>query len=137
MKSRRGFTLIETLLTLALIVVVGALMYSFFGQGLHLYTMETETAEEQANMRQVLSDITNRTRLTDPTAITYADGVLSIGTASYTYDSANQQILRNGTALATGVSAFSVSLSEQLLEISVTSTAGSVVSTSLSLRQGV
>lgn len=135
MKNRRGFTLIEVLLTLALIVVVAALMYSFFGQGLTLYTMETESAQEQANLQQVLSDITNRVRLADPSSITYANGTLSIGTTTYKFDSTDQQILRNGTALATGVSAFNITLGGQLLGISVTSTAGSVVSTSLSLSQ--
>lgn len=133
MKRKRGFTLIEILITLVLVVVVSALMYSFFGQGLTLYTMETESAEEQANLRLVLSDITNRVRLADPAAITYASGVLSIGSTTYTYDNLHQQVLRNGSALATGVSAFRITLSEQLLEISVTSTAGSVVSTSLSI----
>ena len=133
MRKIRGFTLIEVLVTLTLVIVVGALMFSFFGQGLTLYTMETETAQEQANLRQVLSDITNRVRLADPAAITYTNGVLKIGSASYHYDSTHQQILRNNAALATGVSVFSVSLDKQLLEISVTSTAGNVVSTSLSL----
>ena len=127
--------MIEILITLALIVVVAALMYSFFGQGLTLYTMETESAEEQANLRQVLSDITNRTRLADPANITYVNGVLSIGSTTYVFDSTDERILRNGTALATGISAFRVTLSQQLLEISVTSSAGSVVSTSLSLSQ--
>lgn len=133
MKRVRGFTLIEILVALALVAVVGALMFSFFGQGLRLYTMETESAQEQANMRLVLSDITNRVRLADPSSITYTNGVLNIGSTSYKFDSAHQRVLRNGSSLVTGVSAFSVSLSAQLLDISVTSTAGSVVSTSLSL----
>jgi prepilin-type N-terminal cleavage/methylation domain len=133
MKNRRGFTLIELLLALSLITVAALLMYSFFGQGLSLYTMETEMAGEQDSLRQVLSDITNRVRLADPSTITYNSGALSIGSAVYSFDSAGKEIRRNGATLATGVSAFGVTLTSELLQISITNTAGTVISTSLSL----
>jgi prepilin-type N-terminal cleavage/methylation domain-containing protein len=135
MKNKRGFTLIEMLVTLALVAVVAALMYTFFGQGISLYSMESESAQEQANLRLVLSDITNRARLTDPSSITYADGVLTVDDTTYSFNSTDQEILRDGGTLATGISRFTVQLESGLLEVSITSTKGTVVSTSLSLVQ--
>jgi len=133
MKNKRGFTLIEILVTLTLVVVVAGLMYTFLGQGISLYTMQNEAAQEQMNMRQVLSDITNRIRLTDPANITYSNDVLHVGDTTYYYSSVNNEILRNGTTLATGIGGFTVLMQEGLLEISIVSTAGTVVSTSFSL----
>ncbi len=134
MKSKRGFTLIEVLLVATLIAVVALLMYSFFGQGLSLYSMESKSAQRQDNLRLVLSDITNRVRLADPSKVTYSSGVLTVDTTTYSYYSADQEVRRNSTTLATGVSAFTVSLSSGLLQISITDTAGTAISTSLSLK---
>ena len=135
MKNRRGFTLVEMLVTLAILVVVTALMFTFFGQGLSLYTMESESAQEQTSLREVLSDITNRARLTDPAEITYSGEVLNVGGTTYSFDSVSQAILRDSGIMATGISSFTVLLESELLQISITSTAGTVVSTSLSLVQ--
>ncbi len=133
MKTKRGFTLIEALLALALLTVTAGLMYTFFFQGFTLYTSETKTAAEQASLRQVLSDITNRVRLTDKDDIRYTDGVLCIQDARYTYDSAEHRVQRGDSILADNIAAFRVTLSDDLLEIRIESTSGTVMTTSLSL----
>jgi prepilin-type N-terminal cleavage/methylation domain-containing protein len=133
MRNKRGFTLIEVLITLVLVVAVAALMYTFMGQGLSLYTHESRTAAEQDSLRQVLSDITNRVRLTDASEISVTDGVLTVGDTEYSYDSTGKRILRDGSEFARDISAFSAALNGTQLEISVTNTGDTVVSTSLSL----
>lgn len=133
MKNKRGITLIEVLLAMTLITVAALLMYSFFGQGFSLYKVESKSAEEQTNLRQVLSEITNRVRLADPSTVTYSGGVLTVDGKNYSYYSTGNEIRRDGKTLATGVSAFNVTLSGKLLSISITSTAGTIISTSLSL----
>jgi len=135
MKNKRGFTLVELLVTIGLVVAVATLMYVFLGQGFSLYTMENESSQEQTNMRQVLSDITNRVRLTAPSDISYSGGVLRVGDSAYSYNSDKHEILRDGAMLATGIGSFTVSLHDGLLEISIASTAGAAVSTSLYLTQ--
>jgi len=129
--KKRGFTLIETIIVLALVVVVASLMFSFFGQGFSLYATETESADEQKNMRQVLSDITNKARVTAPELITYDMGVLHVDDNSYT--SSGEQIIKNGTVLANGISEFNISIVNNVLEIGVVNTTGSRLTTSLSL----
>lgn len=135
-RNRKAFTLIETLVVLTLITVVALLMYSFFGQGFSLYSVETESADEQMNLRQVLSEITNKARLiTDRENITCSDGVLSIDDDSYTLN--NEQIMRNDTIIANGISVFNVSINDDILEIGITNTASAVITTSISLPQQV
>ena len=131
MKDKRGFTLIEIIIVVMLIAVVGLLMYSFFGQGFRLYTVESESADKQMNLRQVMSDITNRARLADPAAVTYTSGVLNVGT--YAYMLSNGQVKRNDTVLANDVAAFNISINTGILGITMVNTSGTSLSTSISL----
>ncbi len=131
MNNKKGFTLIELLIVIALIAAVSALMYSFFGQGLHLYTAESESADEQMNLRRALSDITNRARLAEPEQITYDAGVLSVGDYEYTLQGGS--IKKDGTAIANGISSFNVSINEGILYIEIVNASGKSLSTSFSL----
>jgi prepilin-type N-terminal cleavage/methylation domain-containing protein len=130
MKRRRGFTLIEIVVAVALLSVAMLLAYSIFGQGLRLYAEESKSANDQSNVRQVLSDITNKARLTDPEAISY-DGVLHVGSNSYSFE--DQTIKRNGASIAKDIASFEVSITGDLLEITITSITGKSISTSISL----
>ncbi len=131
MKNKKGFTLIEVLLAVLLIGVASMLMYSFFGQGLNLYTLESESAERQANIRQIMSDITNKARLTEPENITYETGTLNIGDYAYTFSGG--QVLRDGTAIAKDISSFVVTIDSGILEVDITNTSGDRLTTSISL----
>ena len=131
MKNRKGFTLVELIIVISLVAVAALLMYTFFGQGLKLYTYESNSADQQMNIRIVLSDITNNARLTDPDTITYSSGTLNIGSYAYTLNSGN--IKRNGTVLANGISAFNVNVNSGILGITIVNTAGTSLSTSISL----
>lgn len=131
MKSKKGFTLIEMLIVVALIGAASLLMYSFFGQGLNLYAIESKSADEQANLRQALSDITNRARLTKSADVTVSAGVLTVGTYAYKLDGG--RVTRNGTAIANGISTFNMSKTDSLLEIGFVNASGKSISTSVSL----
>lgn len=131
MTNQKGFTLVELLVVVTLIVVAAALMYTFFGQGLNLYVAESESFDNQANIRQVLSDITNKARLTDASAIYCFSDVLIVDDAIYHRNS--KQIIKNGNAIANDISGFTVSVSGSILNISITNVAGTQIETSLSL----
>lgn len=131
MKYKKGFTLIEMLIVIALIAAVSILMYSFFGQGFNLYAVESKSAEEQTNLRNALSDITNRARLTKPSDINYDSGILNIGADAYTLDGSSMK--RNGTAIASGISVFNVVTNSGFIEIELVNASGKKLSTSLSL----
>jgi len=133
MKRNRGFTLIEVILVSALVVAAALLMYSFFGQGFSLYSAETASADEQMNLRQAMSDITNVVRITDPANISVSDGVLTVGTRKYKLE--NGCIMRNSATIADGVSVFDVSISNSILKIRIVNKKGTEIKTSLSLVQ--
>ena len=129
--TNRGFTLIEVLLALTLVAAAAMLMYSFFGQGFSLYTRESESADEQASLRMAMSDITNIVRVTDTTKISVSNGALTVD--SRTYKLSGGKILRNGTAIASNISTFTVAKSTELLSIKIVSNKGSTIETSLSM----
>lgn len=131
MKNKKGFTLVEVIVVVALIAVVAMLMYSFFGQGLKVFSYESDSADKQMNLREVVSDITSRIRLTDSSSISYSSGTLTIG--SYSYTLSNGQIKRNGAAISSGISSFNVSMDTTIVNITIVNTAGTSISTSVSL----
>jgi prepilin-type N-terminal cleavage/methylation domain-containing protein len=131
MKKNRGFTLIEVLLVSALVVVAALLMYSFLGQGFSLYTVEAASADEQMNLRQTMSEITNLARVTDAANISVSSGVLTVGSKAYKLQ--NGQILRNGGAIANNISTFEASVSGGMLKIRIVNSKGTELKTSLAL----
>lgn len=132
MKDKKGFSLIEVLIVVSLVAVAALLMYSFFGQGFSLYAAESKSADEQAALRQVLSDITNKARVTPGPQITVSSGTLKVG--SFTYKLDGGSIKRNGTAIARGISSFTVNkTAENILEIKLVNASGKSISTSVSL----
>lgn len=131
MKRNKGFTLVEVIVVVALVAAVSVIMYAFFGQGLKLYTFESDSFDKQTNLREVMSDITNNARLTAPAQISCGTGTLTVG--SYTYAINGSKITRNGSVIASGISSFTVSINSNMLGITVVNTAGTSLSTSLSL----
>jgi hypothetical protein len=130
--GKTGYALIQVLLAAALVAVVALLMYSFLGQGFALYGAETASAEEQINLRQAMSDITNAARLTDPDDISVENGVLTVGSRKYKLSGGSIQ--RDGAAIANGIAVFDVSrTSDGMLVIRIVNQNGTELKTSLSL----
>ena len=131
MKRNKGFTLIELIIALAVMTAVGMLVYTLFGQGFNLYAVEAKSAEQQSEMRLVLSEVTNKVRVTDAADINYTSGQLTVD--DYVYSLVGQRVLRNSRELATGITAFNVSIVDNLLEITISNTESDQISTSLYL----
>lgn len=131
MKDKRGFTLIEVIITLAVMAAVGLLAFSLFGQGFNLYTAESKSAEMQQSMRLILSDITNKVRLTSESDISVSENTLTVDDYVYSFD--GTRIIRNSTEVATSVTAFDVSITNGLLEIRIVNNKGTQLSTSIYL----
>ena len=131
MKRNKGFTLIELIIALAVMAAVGLLVYTLFGQGFNLYAVEAKSAEQQSEMRLVLSEVTNKVRVTDAADINYTSGQLTVD--DYVYSLVGERVLRNSRELATGITAFNVSIVDNLLEITISNTESDQISTSLYL----
>lgn len=131
--NKRGFSLVELLVAVALVAVAALLMYSFFGQGFSLYSEETGSADEQMGLRQAMSEITNVVRVTSADDISVSNGVLNVGSRSYSLE--DGCILRNGTDIADGISTFNASIDGGIIHLRIVSKQGTVLETSLSLLQ--
>jgi prepilin-type N-terminal cleavage/methylation domain-containing protein len=131
MKRKKGFTLIEIILTLGILSVVGLMAFTLFGQGFNLYRAETESADLQDEMRLVLSDITNKVRLTDEEDISAATNQLTVDTYVYSLD--GNRLVRNTSELASNIAVFDVSLTDGLLEVRLRNIKGTQISTSIYL----
>lgn len=131
MKNQRGFTLVEILVTLAIIVIVALMMYGIFGQGLSLYAVESDSAKEQMGLRTILSDITNKVRLSDFDNITYTDSKLTV--EDYVYELEDGKMMRNDSILYENVALFDVNIKDRIMEITIINDTGSKITTSLSL----
>lgn len=133
MKNKKGFTLIEVIITLAVLGAVSMLALTFFGQGFSLYNAETESADLQEDMRLVLSDITNKVRITDEDSISAAGNQLVVGDTVYAFD--GSRIIRGSDEIATSIDVFEASITNGLLEIRIVNTKGSEITTSIYLLQ--
>ena len=131
MRKKRGFTVIELIVTLAVLGAVAALAFTIFGQGFSLYTAQTESADLQQDMRLVLSDITNKVRVTDAADISADTNELTVDDYVYYFD--GSRIIRNSSELATSVTVFDVSISGGLLEITIANSKGDEITTSVYL----
>lgn len=132
MRNKKGYTLMELIIVVALLSAIAILLYTVMGQGFKLYAAQSESATELTNLRQVMSDITNKARITDPALISYSLGVLQVG--SYSYSLNGQTIEKNGTVLAKGIGSFDVTISEEgILKITIVNLEGKSISTSISL----
>jgi len=125
--------LIEVIVAGALLVVVGLLLYVFLGQGLRLYSEETESAAAQHDLRVVLSEITNKARVTSPDDIAMSNGSLVID--NLTYALSGDEVTRNGAVIADDIALFSASITDGLLEVTIRNSEGSEISTSLFIAQ--
>ncbi len=132
-RNKRGLTLIEVLVASALVAVAALLMYSFFGQGFSLYTKGSESADEQMNLRQAMSDITNKVRVTDKDDISVTGGVLTVGGVSYRLKDGNIQ--RGNAVIASAIDTFDVSINSGMMSIRIVNKKGTALETSLSLMQ--
>ena len=133
MKRKKGFTLIEIIIALAVLGAIGMLAYTLFGQGFNLYNAEVDSADRQENMRLVLSDITNKARITDEADISIAAGDLTVDDYVYSFD--GSRIVRNSSELATSIAAFDVDITDGLLTIRIVNEEGDEINTSLYLSQ--
>lgn len=131
MKVKRGFTLIEVIITVAVLGAVGLLAFSLIGQGLNLYKAEVESADLQEDMRLVLSEITNKVRLTDESDISISGNKLTI--ANNVYSLENSSLLRNSSEIAASIMLFDVSITNSLLKIRIVNNKGTELSTSIYL----
>jgi prepilin-type N-terminal cleavage/methylation domain-containing protein len=118
LRSKKGFTLIEVLLTVLIIAIVFGMVASIVGFFSRFYTDENQYIDRQENMRILMLQIERDIRMSDQEVNLSGSPCYIIGTGdsstpihTYCFDVSTQVVTRNGTVVANNVSVFTFSLS--------------------------
>lgn len=108
LKNRRGITLIELVITLAILSMVFAVGYNFFSSALHSFGSQRDNVDNQARARQVMRDMSKEIRKIswEATIEIEAGKSIKIDDISYTFQKNNNTLLKNGKVFVTGIQSF-------------------------------
>jgi type II secretory pathway pseudopilin PulG len=112
-KGKKGFTLIELVITFMIVVIVFGVLASLVGFSTEFFRDENSQVATQESLRLVAVNFEKDVRryALDSTKVTQSGSCYTLGsTITYCYVSANNEITRNGTVIAEGVSSFSLNL---------------------------
>lgn len=109
--SRKGFTLIELIITMLIIVIVFGILANLIGFSTKFFRDENTQIANQTALRQIAvtfeKDI--RRHALDSSQIVVSGSCYTLGaTVTYCYDNVNKTITRNSVVVAEGIEIFSV-----------------------------
>jgi prepilin-type N-terminal cleavage/methylation domain-containing protein len=118
LKSKKGLTVIEVLVTLLIAAIVFGMVASIVGFFSRFYTDENQHINRQENMRILMLQIERDIRMSDQQVNVSVAPCFIIGTGqgstpihTYCFDAATGNVTRDGTVIARNVSVFSFNLS--------------------------
>lgn len=114
MLNRKGFTLIELIVTMVVLSIVGGLIVSLVMQSMKFFRDEDAQVNNQAALRQIAVEFEKNVRryVLQPTEFEVAGSCYTIkpvfeSNISYCYVSANKTVTRNGIVIGSNVGQFS------------------------------
>lgn len=134
LRNKKGLTLVELLISIAVFIVIAGTAGIFIFQGLIFYRDELEGNIDEANVRNAVTQIINTMRKTTADKISTGNSTLIVDDDTYTFDEDNKSILLNGNVFIKDIDYFSVVPVSGAIEITVTTSSGRAVSTSFGLR---
>jgi prepilin-type N-terminal cleavage/methylation domain-containing protein len=132
--GNRGITLVELMVTIAILAIIGTSVYSSMILGIKTYNINMDETADQQGLRQAALHISKQVRNTTAAGVSVSSGSLKVSGKSYTIDNTAKTLNYNGSVLANNISAFTASISGELLTVTLTSVSGITVSTQLALR---
>ena len=109
LKNKKGVTLIELIVILALISMVLVIAYNLFSPSLRGFKRQTDNVDNQANARRVIRDISQEIRKADPVFLTIdvvENKSISIGDITYVFEGDTNTLLKDGDVFVTGIQSF-------------------------------
>ncbi len=114
LKGKKGFTLIELVITFLIVVIVFGVLANLVGFSTDFFRDENTQVATQESLRLVAVNFEKDVRryALDSTKVSQSGDCYTLGsTVTYCYVSANKEITRNSVVVATGISSFSLNLS--------------------------
>ena len=112
-KGKKGFTLIELVITFLIVVIVFGILSSLVGFSTEFFRDENSQVATQESLRLVAVNFEKDVRryALDSTKVTQSGSCYTLGTSvTYCYVSADKEVTRNGVVIAEGVSSFTLTL---------------------------
>lgn len=109
----KGFTLIELVIAFMIIVIVFGVLANLVGFSTKFFRDENTQVATQESLRLVAVNFEKDVRkyALSSTQITQSSDCYTLGTTvTYCYVAANKEITRNGNVIASGISSFSLTL---------------------------
>jgi len=108
-RKQGGFTLVELMIALALLVITISLGHAIYIVGIKSFIRETTAIEQQAHLRIALSHISRNIHMTPSSRITVInEESLKVDDGTYRMNLTRDSLLYKGNPLAVGVKSFKV-----------------------------
>lgn len=117
--TKKGFTLIETVITLAILGIIAVLSVSIFTFGPLSFNMQSNTLSNQYSVRHVLRSISRDARNVDSDEVSFSNGTLIIGENKYKL--IGDSVFKNDSKISSGIDEFNVSFEENKVSVTVKS----------------
>ncbi len=118
--KQEGFTLVELIIALSLLVITISLGHSIYIIGIKNFIRETTAVEQQAHLRIALSHISRNIHMTPSSRITVInEESLKVDDGTYRMNLTRDALLYKGNPLAVGVKGFKVRELEGRKRISI------------------
>jgi len=123
-KNRKGFTLVELMIVLALLGVVIMIGFSVFSFGFKNFNAQADNIDNQSKVRHAISDISKEIRKADPTKkITIVGGIVNIDEGRVIYELQGSNLLKNKNELVPEIEEFNPSIVGDKVTLEITSQA--------------
>jgi prepilin-type N-terminal cleavage/methylation domain-containing protein len=132
LKNKKGFTLVELLITIAIFIVIGGIASVFIFQGFNFYRDELSANVDESSVRNGMTQIVNTLHKTTSDKISVSSNQLTVNGKVYSKSGSN--ITYDGKTVIKNISGFSVTNSSNTIEISITTSEGRTIRTSFALR---
>ena len=139
--NNKGFTLIEIIVTLAIITLIFAMIIPLFVTGVDFFAKSNGMVMDQVNLRKTITDMSREIR--DASSITIVSATeINLGNCVYEYLEDTNQITKyfpdtdSTTVVSERVALFEVIQNDDLIEIRVKAEGpGSTIVTKVSVRE--
>jgi prepilin-type N-terminal cleavage/methylation domain-containing protein len=117
-KNRKGFTLVELMIVLALLSVVMMVGFSFFSYSFKSFNAQTDNIDNQSKVRYAISDVTKEIRKVNGLNIIISNEMDVDGVV---YKLQGSTLSKNGNVLVSGIKLFKPSSVGNKITLEITS----------------